>query len=128
MKKTLRFVGLDVHKDATVIAVAGQSRAGEVCAYGTISSYWHAMERALTKLRADGAGLHFAYCCFQRYSVASLMFASRETACVASPSSIRRRTAMICSGVCFFPLGIWVPFLEPGLPSAMAQFWYVRSL
>ena len=42
-------------------------------------------------------------------------------------ASIRRRIATICSGVCFFPFGIWVPFLEPRLSFAMAQFWYVRS-
>ena len=50
MKKTIRFVGLDVHKDTIVIAVADQGRDGEVRAYGTISSDWHAMERALTNL------------------------------------------------------------------------------
>lgn len=61
MKKTIRYVGLDVHKDTIVIAVAEEGRDGEVRAYGTISSDWHAMERALTKLRADGAELRFAY-------------------------------------------------------------------
>jgi len=61
MKKIMRFVGLDVHKDTIVIAVADQDRDGEVRIYGTISSDWHAMENALTKLRADGAELHIAY-------------------------------------------------------------------
>jgi transposase len=61
MKGMQRFAGLDVHKDTIVIAVADEGRDGEVRAYGTISSDWHAMERALTKLRADGAELHIAY-------------------------------------------------------------------
>ena len=61
MKKTLRFVGLDVHKDTIVIAVADQGREGEVRVYGTISSDLHAVERAVTKLRADGAELRAAY-------------------------------------------------------------------
>jgi transposase len=61
MKKTLRFVGLDVHKDTIVIAVADQGSAGEVRMYGTISSDWHAVERAVAKLRVDGAELRVAY-------------------------------------------------------------------
>lgn len=61
MKKTLRFIGLDVHKDTIAIAVAEADRDGEVRAYGTISSDLHAVERAVAKLRADGAQLHAAY-------------------------------------------------------------------
>lgn len=61
MNHTLRFVGLDVHKDTIAIAVAEQGRDGEVRAYGTISSDRHAVDRAIAKLRADGAELHAAY-------------------------------------------------------------------
>jgi transposase len=61
MKAIQRFVGLDVHKDTTAVAVADQGRDGEVRAYGTISSDRHALERAVAKLRADGAELHVAY-------------------------------------------------------------------
>jgi transposase len=61
MKTHDKFVGLDVHKDTIVIAVADGGREGEVRAFGTISSDLHALERALTKLRADGATLHVAY-------------------------------------------------------------------
>ena len=61
MKKIQRYIGLDVHKDTTVIAVADEGREGEVRAYGTISSDLHAIERLLPKLQEDGAELHFAY-------------------------------------------------------------------
>ena len=61
MKKIQRYVGLDVHKDTIVIAVADKGNTGEVRMYGTISSDLHAVERAVTKLRADEAELHMAY-------------------------------------------------------------------
>lgn len=52
------------------------------------------------------------YCCFQRYSVASLMFTSRQTVCTGSPPSIRHKIKSICSGVCFFPFWhLGLPFL-----------------
>lgn len=61
MKTHDRFIGLDVHKDTIQIAVAEDGRAGEVRQFGEISSDLHAVERALTKLRADAATLHVAY-------------------------------------------------------------------
>jgi len=61
MSTNHRFIGLDVHKDTTVVVVAEAGRDGEVRQFGTISSDLHALERALTKLRADGATLHVAY-------------------------------------------------------------------
>ena len=61
MKTNKRFVGLDVHKDTIAIAVADQGRDGEVRLFGTISSDLHAVDRAVAKLRADGAELYLAY-------------------------------------------------------------------
>lgn len=56
-----KYVGLDVHKDTTVVAVAEAGRAGEVRVYGTISSDLHAVERVLAKLGGPGAALQVAY-------------------------------------------------------------------
>ena len=61
MTQIKRYVGLDVHKDTNQVAVAEAGRDGEVRAYGTISSDLHALERLMTKLRADGAAQHVAY-------------------------------------------------------------------
>ena len=61
MKTNKRFVGLDVHKDTIAIVVAEAGRDGEVRAYGTIASSLHAVDRAIAKLRGDGAELHVAY-------------------------------------------------------------------
>ena len=50
--KTHKFVGLDVHSDTTMIAVAEGERHGEVSLYGEISSDLNALEKVLRKRAA----------------------------------------------------------------------------
>jgi transposase len=61
MKTLNKYVGLDVHKDTTVIAVAEGDRHGEVRLYGTISSDLHAVEKALRKIGGEDVTLHVVY-------------------------------------------------------------------
>ena len=61
MKKLNKYVGLDVHKDTTVVAVAESGREGEVRIYGMISSDLHALERVLGKLGGEDVTLHVVY-------------------------------------------------------------------
>jgi transposase len=61
MKGINKYVGLDVHKDTTVIAVAEGDRQGEVRLYGTISSDLHAVEKALRKIGGEGVTFHAVY-------------------------------------------------------------------
>lgn len=61
MKTTDKYIGLDVHKDTTVIAVAEGGREGETRLYGTITSDLHALERVLQKLGGEGVRLHVVY-------------------------------------------------------------------
>ncbi len=61
MKGINKYVGLDVHKDTTVIAVTEGHREGEVRLYGTISSDLHAVEKALRKIGGEGVTLHVVY-------------------------------------------------------------------
>jgi transposase len=61
MKTMGKYVGLDVHKDTTVIAVAEAGRTGEVRLYGTISSDLGALEKVLRKLGGEGITLHVVY-------------------------------------------------------------------
>jgi transposase len=61
MKATDKYVGLDVHQDTTVIAVADGGRVGEVRSYGTIPSDLQALGKVLGKLGAEGARLHVVY-------------------------------------------------------------------
>lgn len=59
--KIQKYVGLDVHKDTTVIAVAEGGRLGEVRVYGTIASDLGALEKVLRKLGGEGVTLHVVY-------------------------------------------------------------------
>jgi transposase len=56
-----KFIGLDVHKETIEVVVADGGRDGELRHLGSISSDLHALERLITKLRADGSILHVAY-------------------------------------------------------------------
>ncbi len=61
MKTTDKYIGLDVHKDTIVIAIAEGRRLGEVRQYGKISNDLHSLERLLPKLGGENVRLHFAY-------------------------------------------------------------------
>ena len=59
--KIQKYVGLDVHKDDTEIAVAEGGRSGEVRAYGKVSSDLVTTEKALRKIKGEHGVLHVAY-------------------------------------------------------------------
>lgn len=59
--KIQKYVGLDVHKDTTMIAIAEGDRTGEVRLYGQISSDLGALEKVLRKLGGEGVVLHVVY-------------------------------------------------------------------
>jgi len=61
MKSINKYVGLDVHKDTTVIAVAESGREGEVRLYGQIDSDLAALEKVLRKLGGENVILHVVY-------------------------------------------------------------------
>lgn len=61
MKELDKYVGLDVHKDTSVIAVADGGRSGEVRLYGEISADLGALEKALRRLGGAGVTLHVVY-------------------------------------------------------------------
>ena len=63
MKAITLYVGLDVHKDSIVIAIAEPGRTGEIRLFGTITNDLHALEKALTRIRKahPDASLEVAY-------------------------------------------------------------------
>ncbi len=61
MKKSLLFVGLDVHAQNITIGVApGDGGAARLC--GTISNDLHALEKVFAKLRKAPAGVELRVC------------------------------------------------------------------
>src|SRR6266404_5970099 len=61
MADRITYVGLDVHKDGIVVAVAEDGIRGEVREYGRIANTAGALDRLMRKLGGEGVGLRFCY-------------------------------------------------------------------
>jgi hypothetical protein len=61
MADRITYVGLDVHKESIVVAVAAGGLRGEVREYGRIANTPTALDRLLRKLSGDGVSLRFCY-------------------------------------------------------------------
>ena len=61
MKKTIKNIGLDVHKNSISIGIADDDRDGEVRYYGKIDNDMKQLDKVIRKLISKGAVLRFAY-------------------------------------------------------------------
>lgn len=61
MSKSIRFFGMDVHKNSISIAIAEEGRNGEVRNYGKINNSTTAIEKMIRKLLSDHCELSFVY-------------------------------------------------------------------
>jgi hypothetical protein len=57
----ITYVGLDVHKDGIVVALAEDGLRGEVRDYGRIANTPAALQRLVRKLGQEGVELRFCY-------------------------------------------------------------------
>jgi transposase len=92
MADRITYVGLDVHKESIVVAVAEGGLRGEVREYGRIANTATALERLLRKLGGDGMTLRF--CCEAGpcgYGIQRRLSAPGHECVVVAPSLIPKR-------------------------------------
>jgi transposase len=92
MGDRITYVGLDVHKDGIVVAIADGGLRGEVRDYGRIPNTAAAVERLVRKLGDGGAKLRFCYeagpC---GYGIQRQLSAHGHECAVVAPSLIPKR-------------------------------------
>src|SRR5271170_7470737 len=92
MADRITYVGLDVHKEGIVVALATGGLRGEVREYGRIANTPTALDRLLRKLVGDGVSLRFCYeagpC---GYGIQRQITATEHECVVVAPSLIPRR-------------------------------------
>jgi transposase len=92
MGDRIRYVGLDVHKESIVVAVAEGGARGEVRDYGRIANTPAALQRLVRKLGQEGVELRFCYeagpC---GYGIQRQLSASGHDCVVVAPSLIPKR-------------------------------------
>jgi hypothetical protein len=92
MSDRITYVGLDVHKESIVVAVASGGLRGEVREYGRIANTAAALDRLQRKLGVDGMTLRFCYeagpC---GYGIQRRLSAHGQQCVVVAPSLIPKR-------------------------------------
>jgi transposase len=92
MADGISYVGLDVHKDGIVVAIADSGLRGEVRDYGRTANTAAALERLVRKLGGDGTTLRFCYeagpC---GYGIQRQLSGHRHECVVVAPSLIPKR-------------------------------------
>jgi len=92
MGDRITYVGLDVHKDGIVVALAEDGLRGEVRDYGRIANTPAALQRLVRKLGQEGVELRFCYeagpC---GYGIQRQLSASGHDCVVVAPSLIPKR-------------------------------------
>jgi transposase len=57
----VKFIGMDVHKNSITVAIADDSRGGEVRLYGKITNKTNMLDKLCRKLVSSGSQLRFVY-------------------------------------------------------------------
>ena len=96
MRDRIRYVGLDVHKESIVVAVAEGGLRGEVREHGRIANTTGALDRLTRKLGTDGVKLRF--CCEAGpcgYGIQRHLSGRGHDCVVVAPSLIPKRAGNV---------------------------------
>ena len=85
MGDRITYVGLDVHKDGIVVAIADGGLRGEVREYGRIANTAAALDRLMRKLGHDGVGFGFAMRQGRAVMASSVTCRRADTSASSSP-------------------------------------------
>jgi transposase len=92
VRERIRYIGLDVHKEGIVVAIAEGGIGGEVCEYGRIANTAAGLDRLMRKLGGAGVRLRFCYeagpC---GYGIQRHLSAHGHDCVVVAPSLIPKR-------------------------------------
>ena len=93
MGKTVKYVGMDVHKKTIDVAIAEDGRGAEVRHYGTINNDTDSINKMIRKLLSTGCELRFVYeagpCGYHLYRY---LTANNLVCIVVAPSLIPRKS------------------------------------
>ena len=93
MEQPTRFIGMDVHKDAIVVAVTTSGEIGNATPYGRVPNTAVALEKLVKRLRHAGSGpLKFCYeagpC---GYTICRQLLELKQDCQVVAPSLIPKK-------------------------------------
>jgi len=93
MKKRIKNIGLDVHKNSISVGIADDGRDGEVRYYGKIDNDMSQLDKVIRKLISEGAMLRFVYeagpC---GYGIYRYLISNNMDCVVVAPSKIPQQS------------------------------------